>query len=661
MCGDALRENILNTKLSKQVMSSGIRTSEVPCWLEAIVVVVFHVEHGQIVEDVFMTDSNKWLSDTVKRKICSLSLPDSNSGQNGDVQFMFRIRVDESRSLDRAVGDDFMYGCAFFRQIKEKTYKRGYFQKSVVLVSKHPYSSFLCEGAYVIGPLFFEYGKTVMTAVMNNINCWPPPQPGNSYELDLAGSQIRVTVPFIQQSTEFGDALENIAGEKSDDQFGRSQEQIVRRFSFSSNASVEDHQVAETKVYKDRTGASAGLYQDVQLFATFGGLSVALWHVWELALCGAPILVLAPTPDACSQAVLAIASLVAPLTYRGDYRPYFTIYDADFMHISRCHDQLRGQDMPSYVLGVTNPYFLKSFEFWPNVLSMGGSVPPTPVSNAQDSPRSLMTRTPNSMVFQRTDSLSVVGRDIRTSTYLPTVAKRSTSLNALLTDQKYEHSVILTRDEPLVPPNPNILKKLLDTSDEARSDSEENFQESYARVEANNQVLRQHFRSLTLAFLEPLENYMKLESVASRVAKDAGLTVDAYQVMPLLPEVFDLELFFQDIDSKKYDLPKEIQKIEWRLLYRKFVQGPNFPPWFKFQKTKLEIQLQSIYKHLRMNVDVDFILQEAGVDNPKGLDLLNRVKAAIKKERSKPQDELDEELCVKMQEHLAIVASFLNK
>jgi hypothetical protein len=31
--------------------------------------------------------------------------------------------------------------------------------------------------------------------------------------------------------------------------------------------------------------------------------------------------------------VLAIASLIAPIQYCGDYRPYFAIYDPDFMEV----------------------------------------------------------------------------------------------------------------------------------------------------------------------------------------------------------------------------------------------------------------------------------------------------------------------------------------
>lgn len=44
-----------------------------------------------------------------------------------------------------------------------------------------------------------------------------------------------------------------------------------------------------------------------------------------------------PRVQVCSRAVLAMTSLVAPLVYRGDYRPFFAIYDPDFRHFQACH------------------------------------------------------------------------------------------------------------------------------------------------------------------------------------------------------------------------------------------------------------------------------------------------------------------------------------
>lgn len=60
---------------------------------------------------------------------------------------------------------------------------------------------------------------------------------------------------------------------------------------------------------------------------------------------------------ACSAAVAALISLITPLPYAADFRPYFTIHDSVFAQLS--------QELPSNanslprLLGVTNLYFLK--------------------------------------------------------------------------------------------------------------------------------------------------------------------------------------------------------------------------------------------------------------------------------------------------------------
>jgi len=46
-----------------------------------------------------------------------------------------------------------------------------------------------------------------------------------------------------------------------------------------------------------------------------------------------PLLVCAPNASLCSSIVHSIISLISPLRYEPDYRPYFTIHDSDFNDI----------------------------------------------------------------------------------------------------------------------------------------------------------------------------------------------------------------------------------------------------------------------------------------------------------------------------------------
>lgn len=113
-----------------------------------------------------------------------------------------------------------------------------------------------------------------------------------------------------------------------------------------------------------------GYFQDINIQSAFGYeiCSKHIANLWELVLLGEPLLILADLPSSTSDAVLALISLISPLTYFGDYRPYFTIFDPDFKKYSRCCEV---KTLPPCIIGVTNPFFLKAYTKWPNVLNFG--------------------------------------------------------------------------------------------------------------------------------------------------------------------------------------------------------------------------------------------------------------------------------------------------
>ena len=54
--------------------------------------------------------------------------------------------------------------------------------------------------------------------------------------------------------------------------------------------------------------------------------------------------------------VLGAISLISPLDYRGDFRPYFTIYDPEYKIYQDKYDR---KVIKNCLLGVTNPFFMK--------------------------------------------------------------------------------------------------------------------------------------------------------------------------------------------------------------------------------------------------------------------------------------------------------------
>lgn len=128
-------------------------------WVHSILVVTFDIEMGQSLESVYPSSNHVKLTQTDKTNICYLSFPDSNSGFLGDSQFHFRFKQDtalnplnhihlnnnlnnsnnsKSQNYDcynsktltgLEVEKNYMFGYVFFRQVKDKSLKRGYFQK----------------------------------------------------------------------------------------------------------------------------------------------------------------------------------------------------------------------------------------------------------------------------------------------------------------------------------------------------------------------------------------------------------------------------------------------------------------------------------------------------------------------------------------------------
>lgn len=66
----------------------------------------------------------------------------------------------------------FLYGYVFFRQKKDSSIRRGYFQKSLVLLSQHPFVGLFSRIVSILGPAFFDTGQPMLEAACMNIVQW---------------------------------------------------------------------------------------------------------------------------------------------------------------------------------------------------------------------------------------------------------------------------------------------------------------------------------------------------------------------------------------------------------------------------------------------------------------------------------------------------------
>ncbi|XP_076053198.1 protein DENND6A isoform X2 [Oratosquilla oratoria] len=284
--------------------------------------------------------------------ICYLSFPDSNSGLMGNVQFHFRIRqsaasqtpcsditktvleeYNENCPTALQTDDGYLYGFVYFRQVKDKTLRRGYFQKSVVLLTKLPLIAFFNQVLDLIAPEYFDTGEASLEAACHHLDQWPLPSAGSTLNLPLLGTVLQIRIPCRL------------------DKPGASSLPQSPTHTNPSPAPFIIPSVHETEAFRV--------------------LAPVLPHLnllWELVLTTEPLVVMAPTPTTAADMVQTLVSLIAPLKFCADYRPFFTIHDSEFKEYTT-----RTAAPPAVILGVTNPFFAKTLQHWPHIIRIAES------------------------------------------------------------------------------------------------------------------------------------------------------------------------------------------------------------------------------------------------------------------------------------------------
>eukprot|EP00052_Salpingoeca_macrocollata_P015617 m.124597 g.124597 ORF g.124597 m.124597 type:complete len:587 (+) comp19749_c0_seq4:35-1795(+) len=304
--------------------SSELRWAQFCEWLCCICVVTFDLERGQSIEEIFPPTTSLDPSDV--RAVCYLAFPDSNSGCMGDHEFTFRVRghSEISSPFLKARPQKYYFGTVHFRQVADRSNRRGFFQKSVVLLSQEPLVGLYSQMAGVLARAYFDRGVDALEAGCRDICAWPAPARGVPLQLPLLDYVYDVRIP--------------LPGE---------------------------HYTRPTAALQAEASLCASV-SSVNMYTTLKAVRAQLQALWELVLTAEPLVVSSPTPVVCSRAVMVLTSLIAPLQYHGDYRPYFTIHCEDGKVFAR-----RDRDPPQAMLGVTNPVFDKLLGHWPHTLRIG--------------------------------------------------------------------------------------------------------------------------------------------------------------------------------------------------------------------------------------------------------------------------------------------------
>ncbi|WFD30779.1 RNA helicase [Malassezia sp. CBS 17886] len=222
----------------------------------------------------------------------------------------------------------YLYGFVYFRQKKDARVRRGYFQKSLVLLTHLPYVALFGAVMDTLGPQYFEHGLSALESFVREVARWPAPRLGSALELPLFGSPLNVSLPL-----------------------GNEAQSGPWAWSSSGPGTSMDASTILASVPRN------------SLLLIFRTMLADLWRLWECMLLAEPILVVGCDPRTTSDAVWHLVGLIRPLQCAGDFRPYFHIHDYDFQALIT-----RNKPQAGSVLGVTNPFFLQTCAHWPHVV-----------------------------------------------------------------------------------------------------------------------------------------------------------------------------------------------------------------------------------------------------------------------------------------------------
>ncbi|KAG6675615.1 hypothetical protein I3842_15G112200 [Carya illinoinensis] len=137
-------------------------------------------------------------------------------------------------------------------------------------------------------------------------------------------------------------------------------------------------------------------------------------------------------------------------------------------------------------------------------------------------------------------------------------------------------------------PDTSILNRLIDAGMSPR------VEESMSLV--NNEILRRHFLELTTNFLAPFGPYFRSKTPS----EGSSPFVDP---PPLSP--FNADEFLASLSARgpgKF-LSKRM-KSNWMDLYRRFLKGANFMPWFQRRRAVAEQEQHKLWRQARMKTDI---------------------------------------------------------
>ncbi|KAL0482423.1 hypothetical protein AKO1_013044 [Acrasis kona] len=333
-------------------------------WIDCFAICSFDIELGQKIDFFYPSTYSERVDKIQQSNIAYLAFPDGGTQPTKNItNFNYAFRLKDEHNV-AASENEFVFGHVVYRQKKDSSVHRGYVMKSLVLLTRHPYIKLHRYLVQRISDAYFiEENINVLHDVMTQINKWPYPKTDFQFALPFQGHRVSYRTPsytphpsivrFLNSTPEAANSIKTNIYKKS-------------KVDIKKDVNGRVSSVAPVTPLKERLlGRKYVLQHELNFYRHFKSHLSHLHHMWELVLSGEPILVLSPTAGECSSAVMALVSLIAPIPYKGDYRPYFTVHNSEF----------RSLPNSNIIIGVTNPFFVKALQSWDNVLALGKSKP----------------------------------------------------------------------------------------------------------------------------------------------------------------------------------------------------------------------------------------------------------------------------------------------
>lgn len=575
-------------------------------WIHSMHVVTFDIEYGQAIEYSYPTLNELNFKEQERNNICYTSFPDSNSSILGATQYHFRIKTSAFLTIDYQLkeiytvyndqvppalktDERFIYGYVHFLQRKDSTLKRGYFQKSLVILSFLPFVELFKFIVSIVGSEYFENEQlSILQSFYDRTRFWSPLPTDTVIDLNIQGLNVAFLIPNKH------DKLNNLPSSSS---FVAGKLKIGHQNTKLPIFCVSNN-VKELKLFGqyDTTtdyGTPISLdiphyhYEailtafDLDLYKIFNSLISNLQLLWEMMLTCEPLIVIAPTPDLCANFIQALTSLIYPFKFSSDYRPFFTIHDQEF----KDYVGLKNVS-PSALLGVTNPFFTKSLEHWPNVVHLSKMK----ISKSTDHLSSLAGT--NSTNQGQTSKVSFADR------------------LKLLNHHGTQNVGLCTKVKPFLQKDRKFLSTVLRSDKSNSTNRPDNIQTA---------LIRRWLVELTQSFFMPLERFLvQLMPLHS--------SISPFKSPPVLPS-FDQNSFLASIDMSGPNLTTSI-KGDWIGLYKKFLNCPNFTVWYN--ERKVDIDRKLLYLHMESFLDKDLPQVMANKGEIEIIDMIIFLKSRLK-------------------------------